>query len=249
MKKPVKIVLALVILLAVGLLTLGLFIDSIVKKGVESVGPQIAKVDIKLDSVKLSLLSGGGSVNGLVVGNPEGYKTPSALKVGTAKLTLAPLSVLSDKIMVKEILVEAPEITIEGGLTDNNLKKIQANLEAFTAGEKGAPQGKGKKLQVDDFVLRGARVNLNLTVLGGKAATIPLPDIHLTGLGQGADGITAADLAQRMFGEVVKKVLEVAPGAVADLGKGAIDAAKGAGKGAVKGVENATKGIGNLFKK
>jgi hypothetical protein len=249
MKTTVKIIIALVVLLVAGLLTLGLFIDSIVKKGVESVGPQIAKVDIKLDGVKLSLLSGGGSINGLVVGNPEGYKTPSALRVGTARLTLAPLSVLSEKIMVKEILVEGPEITIEGGLTDNNLTKIQANLAGASASEKSAPQGKGKKLQVDDFILRGAKVNLNLTMLNGKTATIPLPDIHLTGLGQGAEGITPADLAQRMFGEVVKKVLEVAPGAVADLGKGAIDAAKGAGQGAAKSLENVTKGVGNLFKK
>ena len=56
MKRLLKILAAVVILLIVGMLLLGFFLDSLVKKGVETAGPKIAKVDVKLDSVKLSIL-------------------------------------------------------------------------------------------------------------------------------------------------------------------------------------------------
>lgn len=82
--------LALVILAVVAVLAVGIFLDSAVKKGVETVGPQLTKVSVKLDSVGLSLLSGSGKVNGLVVGNPEGYKTPNAINIGHASLAISP---------------------------------------------------------------------------------------------------------------------------------------------------------------
>src|SRR3970040_1891103 len=102
-----------VILIVVAVIGITLFLDGAIKKGVETVGPKITKVDIKLDGVSLSIFSGGGSIKGLVVGNPEGYKTPHAISVGKASLSLKPGSLLSDKIVVNSIRVEAPEIIYE----------------------------------------------------------------------------------------------------------------------------------------
>jgi len=92
----------------------GVFLDGIVKKGVETAGPQIAKVSVELDEVHLSLLTGSAKIKGLVVGNPEGYKTPQAISVGLVAIGVNPLSVLSDKIVVRSVRVEAPEISFEG---------------------------------------------------------------------------------------------------------------------------------------
>src|SRR5512146_981071 len=77
----VRLILGLVILIILAVLGVGFFLDSIVKKSVETIGPQLTKVDIKLDSVSLHLLTGSGGIKGLVVGNPEGYKTPQAISV------------------------------------------------------------------------------------------------------------------------------------------------------------------------
>jgi len=41
---------------------------------------------------------------------------------------------LSDKLIIKTINLEAPEITFEGGLSGNNLSKILANLNDTTSG-------------------------------------------------------------------------------------------------------------------
>ena len=56
-----------------------------------------------------------------------------------------------------------------------------------------------KKLEVDDFLITGAKVHANLTGLVNKELTLTLPDIHLTDLGKGPDGITAADLTKKVL--------------------------------------------------
>lgn len=251
MKKLIlRILIALVVIVILAVAGLVYFLDGAIKKGVETVGPQITKVDIKLDGVSLSLLSGSGKLKGLVVGNPEGYRTPHAISVGSASLTVSPGSVFSDKVVIKSIRVEALEIYFEGGLGGDNLRKILDNVTASTGGGATAPAAKGdpatKKLQVDDFVITGAKLYVSIKGTGGFAAPIPLPEIHFTNLGQGPDGITAAELTKKVFTEITASVARNAAGAITEIGKGAVDSAT---KTATESVNKATKGIGDLFKK
>lgn len=250
-KLIIRLLIAVVVIMILAVLGVAFFLDGAIKKGVETVGPQIAKVDIKLDGVNLSLLSGSGKIKGLVVGNPEGYKTPHAISVGSASLALSPGSVFSDKVVIKSIRVEAPEIYYEGGLGGDNLHKILDNVTASTGGTATEPAAKGdqaaaKKLQVDDFVITGAKLNISIKGTGGFAAPIPLPDIHFTNLGQGPEGITAAELTKKVFTELTASVAKNAAGAIADISKGAVDSAT---KTATESVNKATKGITDLFKK
>jgi uncharacterized protein involved in outer membrane biogenesis len=251
-------VIVLLILVIAGIIAVGVFLDSIVKKGVETAGPQIAKVSVELDEVHLSLLTGSAKIKGLVVGNPEGYKTPQAISVGLVAVGVNPLSVLSDKIVVRSMRVEAPEITFEGNpFGKNNLGQIMDNINAIA--KSGGPDatnaptqaGKkpAKKIEVDDFLMTGARVHVNLTGMSGKKMTLPLPDIHLTDLGKDSDGITAADLTRRVLGAITSATLKTVISAVTSIGKDAGNVGKDAGKAVGGGVNKITKGIGGLFKK
>ena len=212
----VRVVVILLFLLVVAVGVSIYFLGSIVKKGVETVGPQITKTEIKLDSATLSLLSGSGKLKGLLVGNPEGFKTESAIKVGAVSIGIVARSVFSDK-----------------------------------AGATSKDKSASKKLQVDDFLISGGKINLSVDAgpLGGKSATVPLPEIHLTNLGTGPDGITAADLTAKVLKEILQAAIPAAEKAVVDLGKGATGVVKDAGKTATEGAEKATKSIGDLFKK
>src|SRR5271154_396372 len=118
----------LLVLVVAAAIVAGFFLNPIMKKSVETVGPEITKTAITLDAVDLSLLTGSAKVKGLVVGNPEGYKTPQAISVGTISVSVNPFSVLSGKIVVRSVIVESPEITFEGGLSGNNLSKILDNV-------------------------------------------------------------------------------------------------------------------------
>ena len=252
-KLLIRISIAAVILLILGVVAVCLSLDSAVKRGVETFGPMITKVEVKLDSVNISLLSGGGKIKGLLVGNPAGFKTASAIQVASASLALQPTSVFSDKVIIKSINLQAPEITFETDLKENNLSKLLANVQAATGGSDNSDQNaasKGaKKLQVDDFLISGAKVHVSVTTLGGTSATLPLPEIHLTGLGQGPDGITPAELTKVVLQEIEKAAVQVASTSVADLGKNAAGLTKGLGGSATGAVDKVTKGLGGLFKK
>ena len=245
---------ALLILVILGVIAVGLCIDGIVKRGVETVGPMLTKVEVKLDSVSLSLMSGGGKMKGLLLGNPTGYKSPSAISVGSAKLALQPRSIFADKVVINSIDLQGPEITFETDLKGNNLSKILANLQEATGGtDKPASQANSKgsrKLQVDDFLISGAKVHVTVTALGSaKSATLPLPEIHLAGLGQGPDGITAAELTKQVLQAVEKASLQVYGTAVADLTKEATGLTKGIGTSTSGAADKVTKGLGGLLKK
>jgi uncharacterized protein involved in outer membrane biogenesis len=262
MKKIViRLLIALVLVAILAAVAVGLFLDEAIKSGVETIGPRLTKVDIKLASVSLSLLSGSGSIKGLVVGNPEGYKTPSAINIGLASLSLKPTSLLADKIVVKSIKVQGPQITFETDLRRNNLSKILENVQETTGGgakqpappqEPSQPQEAkpAQKLQVDDFLISGGKIHVSVTTLGGKTATVPLPDIHLQNLGTGPEGITPAELAKQVLQAIQKGASEAAAGAVADLGRGALYISKDvANPASSNAVQSVTESLGGLFKK
>jgi AsmA family len=241
MKKAKKILLSigvgLLVLIVVLVIVVGLFLGKIVKAGVETVGPKLTQTTLTVDAVDVSLLTGSATVKNLVVGNPAGYKAPNAISVGLAAVSISPMSVMSDKIVVKSVRVESPEITFEGNpFGENNLKKIQENVNAAAANLSSSSTKPGKKLEVDDFLITGAKVHF------GASTTLPLPDIHLTGLGTGPEGITPAELTQQVLSEVVSDTLKAVGSAATDLGKGA-------GKTVGAGVNKITSGLGGLFKK
>jgi hypothetical protein len=259
MKKILWIIgIGLVVLIIVAGLAVGFFLGPIVKAGIETVGPKITQVSIMVDAVDVSLLTGSAGVKGLVVGNPDGYKTPNAISVGTAAVGVNPLSVLSDKIVVRSIHVESPEITFEGGLGGNNLSKIMDNVNGMA--QQGGPvstnaAGKpkpAKKIEVDDFLITGAKVHGTLVLLGGKELTLPsltIPEIHLTDLGKGSDGLTPTELTRAVLSAITSATVKVVTGAATDLGKNLGNVGQDAGKAVDSGVDKLKSGLGGLLGK
>jgi hypothetical protein len=248
MKKVIRILVVLVILLIVAVVAVGFFLGSIVKKGVETAGPKVAKVEVRLDSASLSLLSGRGTLKGFLVGNPPDFKSPSAIQAGEISLAVQPRSVFSDKVVIQSVRLIAPEITLQG-VTGDNLKKILENIQASTGGASTNKPAKGetaksdqggKKVQVDDFLIQDAK--LRVVLFGGAVSpAVTLPEIHFTNLGQGPEGITPAELGSKVLGAVYKEALAAAPAAVkaaADLGKNAVKTVEDTGKKLIDGVKN-----------
>lgn len=250
-KLLIKIILVLVVLAIIGVVVAILCLDSIVKKGVETAGPMITQVDVKLEHASVSLVGGSAKLKGFFVGNPTGYKTDSAIKVGNVAVSLKPKSILSDKIIIESINVQAPEITVEGTPTKNNLTKIQENVNGVASSGEAAQKKPGdskpaKKLQVTDLVISGAKVHFNSTLTLGKTMTLSIPDIHLTNLGTGSDGITPAELTKKVLDELMQRIIPALIEAASHLGK---DATKVLGEEGKKNVESVTKGLKGLLKK
>src|SRR5688572_18169223 len=158
MKKALKIALGIFVLVTlIGFVFGFVMLGSVVKAGVEKVGPMVTKVPVKLDGAAVSVFSGKGELKGFEIGNPEGYKTPHAIKVGSVGVEVVPKSVFGDKVIVRSINVQGPEITYETDLKGNNLSKILENVQSVAGKSEPAQTGSSKptKLQVDEFVITG----------------------------------------------------------------------------------------------
>jgi len=249
MKKLIGKVISLVFLLVVVGVLLFIFSPAkMIRKGVTSYGPKVTGTSIELSEIDVSWFSGKGTIKGLNLGNPEGYKADSAVEIPVATIAIRPTTVFKKKLVIKSIELEAPHITYEGRMSGSNLSKIQENIDAFVQKVKGftgqsgkdddaQPSG-GKKLQVDEIIIRNAKVKIALTVLGGKGANVTLPEIRLTNLGQGEEGVTGPEVLKAVWNAIVKATTEKVTGI-----------AGGVGQGALKVGESILKGVGDMFKK
>jgi hypothetical protein len=246
-KLIVRIFLGLVIVLVLLVVGVFFFLGTIVKAGVEKVGPRVAKVPVKLDSASISVFSGSSTLKGFVLGNPPGYNTPEAIKVGTIDMAIAPGSLLAEKKHIRHIRVDGPEITYELDLKGSNLGKILDNVGGSAEQDKKAPTKKEQtsktKLQVDEFIITGAKVRVGTTLLG--STNIALPEIRLTKLGEGPDGITPAELSKRVLEVVLNettKAIAANPGKINE-------AVKALGTGTTDQIKKGASGLGDLLNK
>lgn len=256
-KKPLMIATTVVVLISfVGALLIWSYFNDWVASGVRTFGPQITKTKVDVDSVKLSPSTGTGTIRGLVIGNPDPYQEPVAFRLGEGTITVDPASLTADKVVVKSLQLKAPEINFEGGLQDNNLKKLLSNISSATTSEKSQPStssGGSKKLQVDEVVVSDAKVNLKLTglaALAGAGTSVTIPNIRLTNLGTGPEGITPAALSEALLNEIVKQVGPAVASKLGTLTPAGMEKLQGAGsKAAVDALNNATKGLDGLLNK
>ncbi len=242
---------AVILVLMAALVAVAYSLDSIVKKGVERIGPTATQVEVKLKSAGVSIFGGRVELMGFFLGNPAGsFKTSSAITVEDVSIRVKPGSVFSDKLVVEEHQCEGrlSVITLEGGIKDNNLTKIQKNLNDYGRGSSSTAQNSSapstspakseKKLQVNELVITGAKLEVNMKLTGNRTITLSIPDIHLTDLGSGPEGITGVEVGQRTLHAVLDAATTAALENASKLG---INGANGA-KGAVQKAADAVKG-------
>ena len=255
--KKIKVIIGVLALLVLVAIVFGfVFLGSAVKAGVENVGPMITKVPVKLGGANVSVFSGSGSLKNFELGNPEPFKAPQAMKVGDIDVSISPGSLLADKIIIRHVRIKAPEITFEQAMKGNNLSKILENVQSVagtTSTGASTNTGPGKKLQVDEFTITGGKITVAATMLGGKGATLVLPEIKFSALGQGPEGITPAELVEKALSAITAATIKAVAEGAAQLAKEGLDIGKKLGTESADSAKDAatktTEKLGNLFKK
>lgn len=203
--------------------------DAIIKRAIESYGPEVTGVSVEVGSVKLEPLDGRGAIRGLEMGNPKGFKAPHALSLGEMRLALEPSSLASDVVRIRELSLEAPSITYERGANGDNLSAIQKHIESYlprSAPAKGKPAGKAaeRRFIIDRVQVRKARVSY------AGAVNVDLPDLQLRDLGKKSGGATAAEITREIWAAVTRQALAAAPASLRGLqerARGAVESLKG----------------------
>jgi hypothetical protein len=230
-------------------------LDSLIKAAVEKVGSKITQVEVQLDEVEISVTSGQGALRGLTVGNPKAFETANAFRLGEVSLKIDIGTVTKDTVVIKEILISAPQVTYEFGPTGSNIDAIRRNVDAFMAtqrtGSKGESKPKdsddeGRKLIIENLYVRDGKVGVSATMLKGKTLSAPLPNIYLTDIGKKKGGATPGEVVEKVLGSIGQE----AKNAVGTLNIGNVmDTAKEGMAGAKATAEEATKDVGGTLKK
>jgi hypothetical protein len=240
------------------LLVLGLILyfslNSMVQTAVTAVAPKVTGTPVELRSVSLFPFSGKGTIEGFIIGNPEGFNTKQAFALGTVRVNVDVASLFSDKIVIEEIFIDAPQITYELGLGGSNIGKIKKNIDAFTASEEKKPaeeKGSAKTFQVNRFRMQNGRVTIATTVLKEAKASAALPAVEVKDIGTGPEGASLGQLAQLIYAPVDGAVAQAVKEAKGALGDGVGAVKKGAGDvldAGKEGVKGAVDGIKKIFK-
>jgi hypothetical protein len=188
-------------------------LDSIVQRAISRYGSQMTQATVKVEEVKIRTADGLGVVRGLVVGNPEGFKTAHALKVGVIEVAIDIRTVADPVVVVKRIVIEAPDVIYEKGAAGTNFEVIQRNIARSLAsgsagGSPSGPMSKpARKIIIDEFIIRGAHAQATTPAMLGQSVSATLPDIVLRNLGREEGGLTPAQLGDRIAKAISQRLL------------------------------------------
>lgn len=275
LKRIFKLIMWLIIILIALVIGIYLSLGIIIKKAVSTAVPPITGTPASVENVDISLFKGHIGIEGLKVGNPKGFAEENIFELGSIMVDFDLKSVLTDKIIIKQIAIKNTKVDAEINKSGNiNLTQLQNNVNNYlgTGGDakpetkteektasKGGKKVVIKKLNIDD-------TTLTLGALG-QTIDIPLPDVHKTNIGEDKKKEytlkdTVALILSYFTTDSLKAVLnsgsELAKAGLANakaaLNSG-VDAAKQAGKATVDSVKNigssvtdGIKGLGGMFK-
>lgn len=223
MKKILLTLVALVVLTFLGGLGYLYFsLNSLIKKAVETVGPTITKTDVRLASASLSPFSGSGKLSGFVVGNPDGYKGPFALKLGSIAVSADKSTLLKDPIVVQSIVISGPEVMLIGTPSGTNLQKLMQNIQSSgspSKNQENPAQTASKKFVIKEVVISGAKLHLAAGALDQKVSqSLSIPDIRLQNIGTAGKGISARDVATQIITPLLNSAAKEGVNALAKEG-------------------------------
>ena len=199
----VSLILALFVVAAGGAWWLFMSIDGLVKQAIERWGPEITGVAVRVQSVRIQVTEGRGTIRGLFVGNPKGFEAPHALKLDEMRLTIDPASITKDVVVIKELLLAAPDVVYERGQGSDNLAVIQKNVDAWVAknaGEKKPDAGPGKKFVIENLLIKDGKAHFGTTLSSS------MPDLHLHDIGKKTNGATAGEVVKQVWGAMLHSV-------------------------------------------
>ena len=225
---------AVVALLLVAYFCVAFFLGSIVKAGVNAIGPKITGTKVELAAAEISPLSGRGTLTGLDIGNPEGWSDANAFHLGKVHVEMKPFSVFGDHIVIDDIEIDRPEILYETKIVSSNIGDLLKAIENATGSQQAQAKtksGQPLKFEVKHFVLKNGKVTVGV---GVAALPLPLPPIELNNLGTSEGGITSSQLAFAVMRSVTTSVISATTQAAGKLGgtmgAAGADAAKKAGE-------------------
>jgi hypothetical protein len=208
--------LAAVVIAAGIVYVVGSRLDSIVAAAIEHYGSEISGVPVRVRSVSLSLREGRGTIRGLRAGNPEGFSSGDAFRLGDITLDIDPRSVVATPLVVEALHVGAPEVNFElDAKGRSNFDAIRRNVDRYAAGS-GAPEqestgsepAEATRVAIRHFAFANGRVRADVSAVREQEEPleVALPPLTLANLG-GKRGATPGEIGKTVLAAFTRAVV------------------------------------------
>ena len=185
-----KIIGFIIILIIIFLFIIYFSMDSLVKKGITHYGSDALGVPVTVGHLSLSTVNGKGSIEDFEIGNPKGYKSSYAMKVGKLSFSVKPKTLFTNHIVINDIKIDSLDVNYEIGPKGNNIDQLRKNVKssidsdtASSASDKSKPKSKPEAKKTITLYLFSVTNSSVTGDLGMAKKTIKLPDIVLKDLG------------------------------------------------------------------
>jgi len=202
-----KFLLVTVTLLVILFLGITFSLDRIVKTGIESLGSEMTGTPVKVESVSISPISGEGTISGFTIDNPEDFEGESMLRIGELSISLDVMSLLSDEILIHEIILTDPAFYVEQTVAGNNVLQILDNIDATAESETSETS-----MIIERFYMENAGIYVGATFGEDVEASYVIESLELRNIGgenENTDTIqTIANLADEIADEVLSEAVK-----------------------------------------
>jgi len=251
MKKALKALVIVVAVIFVVVAAAFLGMDYAAKKGIELGATSALGVDTTVDSVSIRVLRSSVSIKGLQISNPEGYNTDRLMALDTGSVSCDVPSLLTKEARLREILLDAPELTVEVKPAippRSNIGELLDKLksDAPTREEKEAQ----KHYRID--LIRVTDAKVRFCTPAAEPAEVMLPDIELRDV-RNADGspVVMADVLAQILARMGSSAFEEAKGVVPNEFRSAFGKTLGSARALIarapQGVPKGGKSLEDIF--
>jgi len=165
MKKALVIGAGAVVLIAILAFVFASNLDAIVAKAIEKYGSETTQTAVNVSGVDIALREGRGTIRGLNVASPEGYRARTAFALEDITIDIDIKSVREDPIVIEEIRIAGPvvhaELTGTGASNVDDLRKRTQQRAAQARRGDGQAPAKAKRIRIERIVFEEGRIELD----------------------------------------------------------------------------------------
>jgi uncharacterized protein involved in outer membrane biogenesis len=203
---PFAIAILLISGAALWLLAPGAF-NNFIKEQIQVIGSETTAQTVTVNNVDFQLTQGKASINGFAISNPKQYQQKNAFTLGSMSLDIDISSLTKEPIVIESFTIKDAKAFIEITKSGQaNFKEIIAAINEKMPLDKAAKSSEQTqtepKVRIEQLILSGIALNLDLRQLGLAQYQETLPKINLGNVG-GKKGLAASQLGM----EIGRKIL------------------------------------------
>ncbi len=203
-KNTLKVLSGIFAVIILSLLLVTFTVDRVVKSGIEESGTEILQTAVTVDNVSISVFNGSGTLEGFKVQNPEGFSDASAMNIDEASIKIDLGSLLSDQVIVNEVVINSPDIYFEQEGMGVNLRELSKNMNSI---QDESQENSETRLVVERLVVTNGKITVSSSLNRNGSTEVSLSEITINDIGRDGNN-TVKQSVEEILRPLFQKAIE-----------------------------------------